>query len=343
MQPQLLLLFLTLFITHPQANQTQTQVKPIAALKSKKEREKWADGKGEKGEGGRCPIYATVALAAPCRQCHVAVLPPQSDASCLRHHSRPSPSQEELALLSNGPEPPEPSPCRHALPLLPCEQRRARDLDRRGEERSHHWGPGRRCQRRGGRESSRASSCVATAPCLTAVDLSAVHCRRMSEKRCRLGFCHYTTPFLPLPCPVEVVRASAIIGVAVQLMPLLGSLRYEPPLTELLCLVVSASFDTEFQFADMPSTSGSRILEGYLSLFNATAVKRAKELGAIVVGNTNQDEFGMGSTTEGSAFQLRKLQLELGGKNGILKAMKLEWTAKEKTEKLHESIENEVK
>ncbi|XP_057736019.1 SHUGOSHIN 2 [Arachis stenosperma] len=43
-----------------------------------------------------------------------------------------------------------------------------------------------------------------------------------------------------------------------------------------------------------------------------------------------------------SRQRLRELQLELGGKNGILKAMKLELTAKEKTEKLHESIGNEV-
>ncbi|XP_019440708.1 PREDICTED: glutamyl-tRNA(Gln) amidotransferase subunit A, chloroplastic/mitochondrial [Lupinus angustifolius] len=56
--------------------------------------------------------------------------------------------------------------------------------------------------------------------------------------------------------------------------------------------------------ADMPSTGGSRILQGYRPPFDATAVKRVKELGGIVVGKTNLDEFGMGSTTEGSAFQV---------------------------------------
>ncbi|KAK7245472.1 hypothetical protein RIF29_40318 [Crotalaria pallida] len=56
--------------------------------------------------------------------------------------------------------------------------------------------------------------------------------------------------------------------------------------------------------ADMPSTGGSRILEGYRPPFDATAVKRVKHFDAIVVGKTNLDEFGMGSTTEGSAFQV---------------------------------------
>ncbi|XP_035539465.1 glutamyl-tRNA(Gln) amidotransferase subunit A, chloroplastic/mitochondrial isoform X2 [Juglans regia] len=56
--------------------------------------------------------------------------------------------------------------------------------------------------------------------------------------------------------------------------------------------------------ADMPSTGGSRVLEGYLPPFDATAVRKIKDLGGIVVGKTNLDEFGMGSTTEASAFQV---------------------------------------
>ncbi|XLR19193.1 hypothetical protein HN51_065870 [Arachis hypogaea] len=70
----------------------------------------------------------------------------------------------------------------------------------------------------------------------------------------------------------------------------------------------------------MSSTGRSRILEGYLSPFNITAVKRVKELSAIVVGKTNLDEFGMGSTTEGSAFQVTTnpwdLSRVIGGSSG---------------------------
>jgi aspartyl-tRNA(Asn)/glutamyl-tRNA(Gln) amidotransferase subunit A len=53
---------------------------------------------------------------------------------------------------------------------------------------------------------------------------------------------------------------------------------------------------------DLPTTCGSRLLEGYRSPFEATAVRRLRAAGAIVVGKTNLDEFGMGSSTEHSAY-----------------------------------------
>jgi aspartyl-tRNA(Asn)/glutamyl-tRNA(Gln) amidotransferase subunit A len=53
---------------------------------------------------------------------------------------------------------------------------------------------------------------------------------------------------------------------------------------------------------DMPTTCASRILRGFLSPFDATAVARLRENGCSIIGKTNLDEFAMGSSTEHSAF-----------------------------------------
>jgi aspartyl-tRNA(Asn)/glutamyl-tRNA(Gln) amidotransferase subunit A len=53
---------------------------------------------------------------------------------------------------------------------------------------------------------------------------------------------------------------------------------------------------------DHPTTCGSRILEGYLSPFEGTAVRRLRAAGAMVAAKANLDEFAMGSSTEHSAF-----------------------------------------
>ncbi len=57
---------------------------------------------------------------------------------------------------------------------------------------------------------------------------------------------------------------------------------------------------------DAPLTCGSRILENYVSPYDAHVIERLRAADAVLFGRTNLDEFAMGSTTETSAFKVTK-------------------------------------
>ena len=69
-----------------------------------------------------------------------------------------------------------------------------------------------------------------------------------------------------------------------------------------------------------PATAGSKILEGYMPPYDATAVRRLEAAGAVLLGKLNCDEFAMGSSNENSAYGVvrnpRALDRVPGGSSG---------------------------
>lgn len=71
---------------------------------------------------------------------------------------------------------------------------------------------------------------------------------------------------------------------------------------------------------NIATTASSKILENYIPQYNATVIKKLNQAGAILIGKTNNDAFGFGSSTENSDFQITRNPWNLkkvpGGSSG---------------------------
>ncbi|MFY9808945.1 MAG: amidase, partial [Pseudonocardiaceae bacterium] len=120
---------------------------------------------------------------------------------------------------------------------------------------------------------------------ITAVEVTRAHLDRIAAVDPALH------AFLHLDAPAALAAAAAVDD---------GLRRGDPPASPLAG--VPLAIKDVFTTVDMPTTCGSRMLQGWCPPYDATVTRKLRTAGMVIVGKTNMDEFAMGSSTENSAY-----------------------------------------
>jgi aspartyl-tRNA(Asn)/glutamyl-tRNA(Gln) amidotransferase subunit A len=120
---------------------------------------------------------------------------------------------------------------------------------------------------------------------ITAVEVTRAHFDRIAAVDPALH------AFLHLDAPAALATAAAVDD---------GLRRGNLPASPLAG--VPLALKDVFTTVDMPTTCGSRMLQGWCPPYDATVTRKLRRAGVVIVGKTNMDEFAMGSSTENSAY-----------------------------------------
>ena len=104
------------------------------------------------------------------------------------------------------------------------------------------------------------------------------------------------------PCRGRVPRRVRAVAAGDELNAFLWSREEAPEPGEGALGGIPVAVKDIFCTKDIPTTAGSKILEGYTPPYTATAVARLEAAGASTLAKTNMDEFAMGSSNENSAY-----------------------------------------